>query len=70
MYATVLVAARANQVDTRAKKLVLVKLSWYFVSNAASNLIVQTVEFDANASSIIVWDLSEGISVLYVVVRQ
>ena len=69
MFATVLVVALANQIDTRAKKLVLVQLSFFWVINVACNLVYQRVEHNS-ASSCVVWDLSEGISVIDVVVRQ
>ena len=69
MYATVLVVALANQIDTRTKKLVLVQLILFWVINVAFNLVYQRVEHNS-ASSCVVWDLSEGISVIDVVVRQ
>ena len=70
MNATVEVAARADQVDTRVNKSVLVKLSFFLAFDITCNLVLKTYEMDARASSFVAWDLLEGISVLDVVVRQ
>ena len=70
MNATVEVAARADQVDTRVNKSVLVKLSFFLAFDITCNLVLKTYEIDASASSFVAWDLLEGISVLDVVVLQ